>query len=230
LPGLKKSSAYLPSDSPPPQDAAKLASAGERVRELAESANYQSDSISRCPKALRRVLESGAWRKFEIDYPKGQFSYRENEFDKFAKAKFPAGLGVSDGIAGLVRICEATKGEDSEACLRLIRGLLPAEGPHGTNQHSKESGGNNITSSITETRGTSETYLLRRLKRDFPAIAEQVVSGKLTAHKAARRAGILPQIVQIRPTVEGFTRAAGKYLTDAERMELGIVFTKGRNS
>src|SRR5262249_53092391 len=33
--------------------------------------------------------------------------------------------------------------------------------------------------------GTSDTYLLRRLKRDHPKLAEKVVAGEMSAHAAA---------------------------------------------
>jgi hypothetical protein len=51
------------------------------------------------------------------------------------------------------------------------------------NQHS---GRDNVTSSD---RGNAPTYLLRRLKRDRPDLAAQVVAGTLSAHAAAVQAG-----------------------------------------
>jgi hypothetical protein len=39
---------------------------------------------------------------------------------------------------------------------------------------------------ITFNRGTSETYTLRRLKRDRPDLAEEVLNGELSANAALR--------------------------------------------
>jgi len=51
---------------------------------------------------------------------------------------------------------------------------------HGANQHSEE-GGDIITS--TEARGTSQSYLLRRLQRDRPELVEQIGKGKRAAQQ-----------------------------------------------
>jgi hypothetical protein len=55
--------------------------------------------------------------------------------------------------------------------------------PHGTNRHTARGG---VATSAGD-RGA--TYVLRRLKRDYPEIAEQVVAGKLSANAAAIAAG-----------------------------------------
>lgn len=71
---------------------------------------------------------------------------------------------------------------------------LAAHGEIG-NGRADESRGDNITS--TE-RGTSQTYLLRRLARDAPEVLERVKSGEF---KSARAAAIEAGIIKPVPTV-----------------------------
>jgi hypothetical protein len=68
--------------------------------------------------------------------------------------------------------------------------------------------------------GTSEAYLLRRLKRDHPELAAKVVAGEWSAHRAAVEAGIVKLVVSHRPTVQGFLRAAQAHLSPEEQLEL----------
>ncbi len=97
--------------------------------------------------------------------------------------KPPRGLGRS--IEGLIRLCEAQTGVDVKAetrdnalaAIRLLREKMPAEAKHGTNQHTR--GGDSITSS---SRGTSDTYLLRRLKRD---VQDENLAEPIRSHRAA---------------------------------------------
>jgi hypothetical protein len=59
----------------------------------------------------------------------------------------------------------------------MIKGEIGAIQRHGTNRHT----GSNATSS--DDRGA--TYVLKRLKRDRPDLAEKVIRGELSAHAAA---------------------------------------------
>jgi hypothetical protein len=58
---------------------------------------------------------------------------------------------------------------------------------HGGDRRSAEFQGNNITLKLS--RGTSETYIVRRLRRDRPDLAERVERGEMSANKAAVEAG-----------------------------------------
>jgi hypothetical protein len=109
-------------------------------------------------------------------------------------------------VAGLIRICEAVKGEDSEVALRKIRELMPALPPAATHAEAGANGGKGKKASdnVTGFRGTSETYLLRRLKRDHEELAAKVVSGEMSAHAAAIAAGFRQPVVRHPATVDGF--------------------------
>jgi hypothetical protein len=187
---------------------------GELVSELAKLATYDASSIEYAPRHLRKVLEAGAWRRFACPQTWEEYEYGEADFEKFVRARYPAGLTVDDGVAGLIRICEATKSEDAEVCLRLIRGLIPAEAPHGGKREKQ------VDTVNLPKGGNSETYLLRRLKRDQPELAARVVAGEISAHRAAIEAGICERTVQVPPTVEGFIRAIEKHLTAEQKSML----------
>jgi hypothetical protein len=67
----------------------------------------------------------------------------------------------------------------------LIRGEVAAAGRHGG---AREQVRNTNLSDPHDGTDTA-TYVLRRLKRDNPELAEQVVAGVLSAHAAAVQAG-----------------------------------------
>lgn len=81
---------------------------------------------------------------------------------------------------------------------------------HGTNQHT--GGGDNITS--TE-RGTSQTYLARRIKRDAPEVFEQLKAG---GFKSVRQAAIAAGVLKVKPRLEVALQAFNK-LSPLERAE-----------
>ena len=186
---------------------------GHLVDTLSVTAIYGAGHLTYCPHYLRAVLERDAWRHFADLHTREVFEH--DDFDVFARAKCPAGLGIPDGIAGLIRICEVVKGEDSDVSLRLLRGMVPAaREPHRPVREEKP---NNIR--LPE-YGTNRTYTLARLKRDAPELADRVIAGELSAHAAAVQAGFRSRKVQVPATVEGFARAIERHLTDDDRMAL----------
>lgn len=58
--------------------------------------------------------------------------------------------------------------------------------------------GEQETNSSLKTGSTMRDYTLARLKRDNPALAEQVVKGELTANAAAIQAGFRHPMIQVR--------------------------------
>jgi hypothetical protein len=83
--------------------------------------------------------------------------------------------GLESSVDDLLAFCR--KRPDVQA---MIKAEIGAVGQHGGDR--KEQGSN-----TTLDRGA--TYTLRRLKRDRPDLAAQVIAGKLTAHAAAIEAG-----------------------------------------
>jgi hypothetical protein len=188
---------------------------GEIVERLQQTLEFE-ETFRYFPVWLVRVIEEKHWQHFCNTTTYRVYDYCD--FDEFVRTERPRGLGVAGGIAFLYSECRfyADQGDENAArALELLRDMMPAEQPYGTNQHTR--GGDNITSS---NRGTSEPYLLRRLKRDRQDLAARVIAGELSAHKAAVEAGIRKRLVQVAPTVEGFARAIVKHLKPKEREEL----------
>ena len=104
---------------------------------------------------------------------------RIKEAEHFALARLPHGLEVKS----LDRLVDYVK--DDEEAVRMVQGEMGAAKPHGANQHTKDEGHYNVMSSNPDLQGNSATYLLRRLKRDAPAVAEAYLAGE---HKSVRAA------------------------------------------
>jgi hypothetical protein len=72
----------------------------------------------------------------------------------------------------------------------LVLGEMPAIGAQGGDRKSNSDDQvDNINLKEQTKGGTDPAYILARLKRDRPDLAEQVVSGKLSANAAAIKAG-----------------------------------------
>jgi len=73
----------------------------------------------------------------------------------------------------------------------------------------------------TESKGgTSSEYLVRRLKRDFPQIADKVIKGELSPFAGAVEAGFKKRMVSIEPTVEGVYNFIQKNFKPSQIKEL----------
>lgn len=81
----------------------------------------------------------------------------------------------------------------------------------------KANQGDNIT--LVPKRGTSQSYLAKRLRRDYPAIFAKLETYP-SVRAAALEAGIVKPRIQIEPTVEGFLRAILRTLSIDQRHQL----------
>lgn len=127
------------------------------------------------PIVLRDVLEDRLWadRKDKAGQP-----FRS--FESFATHILWQGLESS--IPELLLYCRK-RPEVAE----LIRREVGAVTEHGGDRKSEAA--KDQVNNVNLIGGNSPTYALRRLKRDHPELAEQVVAGKLSAHAAAIEAG-----------------------------------------
>jgi hypothetical protein len=82
---------------------------------------------------------------------------------------------------------DPSKAEEMTRLRSTVKDLLnPEAGPEKGNEYSDDSAVDNINSNDG---GTSESYALRRLKRDHPELAEKVVADEMSANAAAIEAG-----------------------------------------
>lgn len=127
--------------------------------------------------ALDHIIDTGAWREFEHPM-KGLQRYET--FGQYC-AEF-----LCIDVVAIEVMLDRTNFKAAAAKVRkMIREDIAPGAPNGTNQHSV--GCDIITPSA---RGTDPSYVIARLKRDNPELAEEVVEGRMSAHAAAVKAGI----------------------------------------
>ncbi len=138
-------------------------------------------------------------------------------FAALIEQPYPDGLGWRvDDVRTVMRLRH--KHEQHTAAIRermaWLRGrvtdlLNPAEGSHGTNQH---------TSAVGNTKSTENdaSYALRRLKRDAPELAQRVLAGELSAHAAAIEAGFRPKTITVPLEPRAMARAIRRRLSDED--------------
>jgi hypothetical protein len=154
------------------------------------------------PQSLRKLLEQGAWRRFELpfvtalpeegDAADTEIEYGPDQFEIFCNAPLPHGLGIS--VERLMHLAAAIGGEDAEIALQILRELLTPLQPHG-GQSRETAPRSEVGSRPRIRRGAG--YQLRRLKRDHPAVAAEVVAGRLSPNAAAVRAGLQRRYLKI---------------------------------
>jgi hypothetical protein len=146
--------------------------------------------------ALLNVLNRGAWRRFHLptlpsaevtpaESAETEVSYAPDQFEAFCAAAPPRGLGVP--VERLMRLIEAVAGRDADAAVRHIRALLqPLE------QHGGDGGEGAATDKVVALprRSRGSAYNLKRLKRDQPELANDVIAGRISPNAAAEAAGI----------------------------------------
>lgn len=148
------------------------------------------------PLAIRTIIEERLWAE-RLDKSGVPFK----SFEAFVTARLWHGLEVKD-IATLRSYLR----EDPDV-VRLVDGEVGALNENGTNQHA---GVDNIKPSSTK-GGTDPTYLLARMKRDAPEVAQDYLDGK---HKSIRAAAIAAGIIKVPSNYEQAIKAIGKLTPD----------------
>lgn len=144
---------------------------------------------------LEGIINQRAWENLldEQGNPVGSFR-------RLIEAPLPVGVGQSaDKILKLLELehryeHNQPKWNERMRVLRdAVRKELDAEieplNPNGTNRHTVDKSRDSITTPRNVEDRSSE-YIIARLKRDNPELADKVISGKLTANRAAIEAGI----------------------------------------
>lgn len=168
---------------------AESVSHAERLRMRLISAS-QEDGVSPTQffELLEATVKEKAWEELGIS------------FVELVKEPPPIGMGLAEHeFRTLLTLKHRYEDKDQSVRDRMksVRRYVddeldPALFEHGANQHV---GDYNIKSSPRS--GTSETYTLRRLKRDRPDLAEKVMNKELSANAAAVEAGFRPRMLSI---------------------------------
>lgn len=156
---------------------APLLSPDEQVSHLQRAVAQGDQEIESIVTLLPKVIESGAWASFLT--PLGTRVEHES-FQKFVTDARYDGLGIKSRDA-LVKLVSPFDPDAADLAERAWRGEIPAATRPG------EIGRGRVSESATpaNVRDHTADSILARLKRDDPALAEQVVNGEVTPNAAA---------------------------------------------
>lgn len=182
-------------------DRRKLGDIDARILLYAEM-NRQGSDPSFLFELLEQIIERREWETLtdENGEPLGSFQ-------RLVEEPMPVGIGQSlDKLRALLRIEHRYENQNPKWRERMIRlkRAIEAEVPelqeHGTNRYT-DSRGSNTTS---KSNGRGKEYIIGRLKRDRPDLAERVLTGEMSASVAAVEAGFRKRPVTFFPSdVEG---------------------------
>lgn len=173
-----------------------------RIHRVRETIHRDGATPGGALEGLAAIVEDETWRHVNgpDDKPFGSFR-------AFVEAKSPFGLGIDEPELrkiidlrhpheGVTRIHQRMETMRARVKRLLADGIEPAN-EHGGDRRSE--GGKDQGNAAT-LNGRGVDYVVARLKRDDPALAEQVINGAMTANAAARKAGIRkPRIVVSTP-------------------------------
>lgn len=152
------------------------------VREVVSSTTAGADVMSALPGLVRRLLDEEAWREFDAPAPVGHVEH--TSFRAFVAAKQPRGLGSR--LGQLLALC----GGDDELRARVQRAYDAEIQPlaeHGGDRRSDAVQVDPVN--LKAQGGNSRDYVIARLERDDPQLAQRVKRGEVTATAAARQKG-----------------------------------------
>jgi hypothetical protein len=150
---------------------------GQSIKEL-RAAISRSQSLNITAHSIYRMIENGAWKYYYSDFTDEVYQYEDHQFAEWITKSPPEGLATT--IQRLKDICK-----DSPDALAKLEGALLPMAKHGVNQHDKVGG---YIEPPKIKRGTGRDYIISRLKRDAPNIAEQVIQRELSAQAGKRKA------------------------------------------
>jgi hypothetical protein len=164
------------------------------VEALSSSLEHGGTALGTVPKALRRLLEQGAWREFTTS--RGEHV----TYDRFADFVVTPPL---KGLGSDVSLVQRIVVEDNEATKMLRKVLKEKPGPKSSND--------NV---IRTVQGNDRSYALQRLEQDAPELHADVLAGRLSAHGAMVKAGFRPKTISVPITrPEAVAKSLLKYMS-----------------
>ena len=146
----------------------KVKADGGLVTALFQAIEHGQNRIASVPGLLKQVIQEDAWRQFALPHSVSVRQY--HHFSEFVQDY----LFIS--IDDLKAIC--TSRADNEALDLIDQITTNPRGAHHYNIMMKES-----------EQGTSNTYALRKLRKDRPDLHAKVISGDISPHSAMVEAG-----------------------------------------
>jgi hypothetical protein len=185
----------------------------ERLRAAVVDCN-----LNHVPQAVRRVIETEAWReRWDVNL--------HWTFDTFAD--FITTSPVNGGMGWKPELVEGLllKAGDDDALVAWQDAMTPK---HGGDRRSADAPIKSDNITLEPKRGTSRAYTLTRLKHEREDLYDQVKAKKMSANAAAIEAGWrkkpepLNQLMNIACRLSVSERLAGiEYLTHLIRLEIG---------
>ena len=149
-------------------------------------AQAASGSANELVPALADIVATGHWAEFR--HPMRGVM----RFESFARYCDDF-LGLS--ASAVEALLEKTNAKEAA---RQVRRML-AEDVEPVAAHGSVGNGRSRGSVATSTDNRDATFILARLKRDDPVLAQQVIDGNVSANAAAIAAGIRRRYVRVRP-------------------------------
>lgn len=148
---------------------------------------------------IENIIERRDWEKLPSGGDSGD---PVGSFRRLIEAKPPVGCNLpAEKLLKMLELEHRYEKQDSKWADRMkalrvnVKALLDGEMPVLAHA-GRPSKDDNII--ISKTQGTDPEYTLRRLKRDAPDLAEQVMRGEKSPNAAAIEAGFRPERVAIR--------------------------------
>lgn len=197
---------------------------GQMIPTLARSISQHKSNTSVVPDLINMLFEK---------YPDGTIKYkhfiiphtgeevRHETLDDFLAAHIPHGIQCSR--------------EDlrkwAEYVPDRIKAVVKDELYDEIGAQGRPEKGDNITfNNQGMKRGTSgEHYIISRLKRDNPEMAQKVLSGELSAHQASIKAGIRKEYIQVQATIPAIAAKVKKMFSPDQLQELVTLINQGNN-
>lgn len=162
-----------------------------------QALKHGTGTLDQFPVLLRRVIKERLWERRQVP---GKGIVELKNLRELITSKPKVGWGEDPAkIEAIIR-------DDPEVLVLWREAMKGQEGGDTT--------GNNVTSAERVT-GNSRAYTLTRLQREAPELFAEVKAGKMSAHRAAIRAGIRRE-----PSSYELAQRAVKRLTDQERRRL----------
>lgn len=201
--------------SPRPLSDRERAQFGPRQLKQPGTAEWCWQTVSYLKDCMRHVSEE--WRQ------------AEQVLEDLVKTRAWRVIPPEQPYGTLNKMLEAEVGLDERAIKDLIRKAeLAAHG--GNYDYEAKKFGTSPDNISTGQYGTSETYAIRRLRRDRPDLAKRVESGELSANEAAIQAGFRHRSMSIPvdDAERAFRRLAGDKGMDREQLILLAKLLKER--
>lgn len=157
------------------------------------------------PKLITRIIDEGVWRQRAIPQKNWELSREFSSFEEFVTSAPLDGMNTT--MQTLKDLCH----RDPRAVEAIDRAC---QRPRGGDMSEYD----NIKF-VPAPTGTSQPYIMRRLRRDRPDLLEKILAGKLTASAASREAGWGKRVQSVRmDDPDSAARTIKKYMTDPEAL------------